>query len=83
MSFEDRTALIASLEAGKADPQLLPGGGKPAFQMVLDHSLQGFYGNPRHGGNKDYASWLMIGVPPMPVRGRQHYEVAQTYPEKS
>ncbi len=41
--------------------------------MVLDHCMQGFYGSPRHGGNKDYASWRMLGVPVSPVRGRQHY----------
>jgi len=24
--------------------------------------MQGFYGNPRHGGNRDYASYRMLGL---------------------
>lgn len=82
LPFDARTSLVAALEEGKADTTLFADGGKAAFNMVLDHAMQGFYGNPRHGGNKDYASWRMIGVPPMPVRGRQHYEVKSTFPER-
>ena len=43
--------------------------------MVLDHTLQGYLGSPRHGGNKDYSSWRMLGVPPIPVRGRLQYSI--------
>lgn len=32
------------------------------FQMVVDHSMQGFYGDPKHGGNKDAVSWKMLGL---------------------
>jgi len=82
---DDRTTLLVNLEAGKVDKQFFSDGGKIAFEMVLAHTQQGFYGNPRHGGNKDYASWQMIGVPPTQVRGRQHYQIADTFlvPEKS
>lgn len=83
LPFDRRSLLLASLEEGQADRSLFPDGGKAAFNMVLDHAMQGYYGDPRHGGNKDYASWRMIGVPPMPVRGRQHYDVKDTFPEKS
>ena len=34
----------------------------PFFQMVVDHTMQGFYGSPEHGGNKDEASWKMLGI---------------------
>jgi gluconate 2-dehydrogenase gamma chain len=40
------------------------------FQLAVDHSMQGFYGDPRHGGNRDGVSWKMLGVPYPPVRGR-------------
>ena len=43
---------------------------KPFFELVVTHAMQGFYGNPRHGGNRDFASWRMLGIPPVPVRGR-------------
>jgi gluconate 2-dehydrogenase gamma chain len=74
LPFEQRTSLLAALESGTAKPDF-PDGGKAAFEMILAHTQQGFYGDPRHGGNREYASWRMIGVSPMPVRGRQHYEV--------
>jgi gluconate 2-dehydrogenase gamma chain len=42
--------------------------------LVVAHAMQGFYGNPRHGGNRDFVSWKMLGVAPTQVRGRNHYE---------
>jgi gluconate 2-dehydrogenase gamma chain len=47
------------------------------FTLVVSHTMQGFYGNPRHGGNRDYCSWCMLGVPPSPVRGRDLYDFAK------
>jgi len=47
------------------------------FEMVLAHTMQGFYGSPRHGGNRDYASWRMLRVPASPVRGRIQYDLRQ------
>ena len=44
------------------------------FDLILSHARQGFYGDPRHGGNRHMASWKMLGLPFPPVRGRQHYE---------
>lgn len=75
MTLDQKTTLLTSLEHGEAAPGFFPDGGKAAFEMVLAHTMQGFYGSPRHGGNRGYASWRMIGIPPLPVRGRQHYEV--------
>jgi hypothetical protein len=31
------------------------------FQMLVEHVLEGFYADPGNGGNKDAASWKMIG----------------------
>ena len=35
----------------------------PFFALLLEHTMQGFYGDPRHGGNRDRVSWKMIGFP--------------------
>ena len=43
---------------------------KPFFDLLVAHTMQGFYGDPRHGGNRDRASWKMLGVASPPVRGR-------------
>ncbi|MGE5305060.1 MAG: gluconate 2-dehydrogenase subunit 3 family protein [Alphaproteobacteria bacterium] len=37
--------------------------GSHFFSLLLEHTMQGFYGDPRHGGNRDGASWKMIGFP--------------------
>lgn len=44
------------------------------FDMILAHTRQGFYGDPRHGGNREMASWRMLGLPTPPIRGRMHYD---------
>ena len=44
---------------------------RPFFDLVVTHAMQGFYGSPRHGGNAEFVSWRMLGVSPVPVRGRQ------------
>lgn len=65
LDFAQQTAVLQSLE----------GELKKFFDLVIDHTMQGFYGDPRHGGNRDYVSWRMLGVPPVPVRGREHYDL--------
>ena len=50
---------------------------RPFFEMVLAHTMQSFYGSPRHGGNREYASWRMLRVPASPVRGRIGYDLTQ------
>ena len=33
----------------------------PAF--LLKNTMEGFFGDPMYGGNKDMAAWKMIGYP--------------------
>jgi gluconate 2-dehydrogenase gamma chain len=54
--------------------QSLDGALKRFFTTVVAHTMQGYYGDPRHGGNRDAVSWRMLGVPVVPVRGRNRYE---------
>jgi gluconate 2-dehydrogenase gamma chain len=49
--------------------------------MLVSHTMEGFYGDPRHGGNRDRVSWKMLKLPYPPVRGRLHYDL--TKPAKS
>jgi gluconate 2-dehydrogenase gamma chain len=73
----DATKKLTQMEKGKAPKQFFSDGGREAFELVLAHTMQGFYGSPRHGGNRDFVSWRMLGVPPLPVRGRQHYRIGE------
>ena len=43
---------------------------RPFFDLLVSHAMQGFYGDPRHGGNRDRVSWRMLGVASPPIRGR-------------
>lgn len=56
---------------------------RPFVDQVIAHTMQGYYGSPRHGGNLNYASWRMLGVPSSPVRGRDHYELPPGLGEKA
>jgi hypothetical protein len=44
------------------------------FDLLLNHTMPGYYGDSRHGGNREHASWKMVGLTYPPVRGRQHYD---------
>jgi gluconate 2-dehydrogenase gamma chain len=46
---------------------------KAFFDLIVAHTRQGFYGDPRHGGNRNMVSWKMLGLPFPQVRGRMHY----------
>ena len=71
--FDDQTALLRDLEQGVGDKGewslVAPGA---FFRMLRDHTMMGFYGDPRHGGNQDRVSWRMLGMPDPPIRGRLH-----------
>lgn len=48
---------------------------KPFFDLVRSHTMQGYYGSPRHGGNRDAVSWHMLGLDEPPLRGRAQYDL--------
>jgi gluconate 2-dehydrogenase gamma chain len=48
------------------------------FELVRRHTIQGYYGSPRHGGNRDGVSWRMLGLAEPPLRGRAQYQFAPT-----
>ena len=53
---EQRTAFLERVEANQ------PPGLAGFFNMVIDHTMQGFYGSPAHGGNRHQVSWKMLGI---------------------
>ncbi len=50
------------------------------FGSVVDHTMQGFYGDPRHGGNREGVSWKMLGLAYPPIRGRIRIDRPQDWP---
>jgi gluconate 2-dehydrogenase gamma chain len=47
------------------------------FSLVLAHTMQSYYGDPRHGGNKDQVGYRMLGIPATPVRGREQHDLGR------
>lgn len=43
------------------------------FNLVLSRTMQGFYGSPRHGGNKDYISYRMMRLDYPLLIGQNRY----------
>jgi len=50
------------------------------FELVRDHTMEGYYGSPRHGGNRDAVSWRMLGLPEPPPLGRSQYDLGKGSP---
>lgn len=50
------------------------------FELVHNHTMEGYYGPPRHGGNRDAVSWRMLGLAEPPVRGRAQYDLTKGSP---
>lgn len=61
LASAERDAILADFERGEA------GTGVAAeaafFELLRDHVLQGMFGDPRHGGNRDGAGWVLLGYP--------------------
>jgi gluconate 2-dehydrogenase gamma chain len=73
LPFDSQTAVLQDVEKGAVEASDWSGIEATAFFALLrEHTMMGFYGDPRHGGNKDRASWRMLGVADPPVRGRLH-----------
>ncbi|MBP1849137.1 gluconate 2-dehydrogenase subunit 3 family protein [Rhizobium halophytocola] len=62
LSDEDKDAFLKDMEAGKVE---LPDDvdAKAFFALILGNTMEGFFADPVYGGNKDMASWKMLGFP--------------------
>ena len=62
LPWDEQTKFLKSIEKGEF------------FRLVRDHTMQGYYGSPRHGGNKNYVSYNMLGLDYPVIEGRNKYE---------
>jgi gluconate 2-dehydrogenase gamma chain len=77
LAWEKQTEVLKSLEAGKAESAAWKSQNpREFFELIRDHTMQGFYGSPRHGGNYDYVSYRMLGLDYPQVIGRNRYKKA-------
>jgi gluconate 2-dehydrogenase gamma chain len=73
LAADARVSVLRALEQGSVDASDWTGiDPREFFERLRWHTMMGFYGDPRHGGNKDRVAWKMLGVPDPPIRGRLH-----------
>jgi gluconate 2-dehydrogenase gamma chain len=58
---ERQDELIGDLEQNRA-PGFTPSS-SAFFELVLGHTLEGTFGDPHYGGNRDFIGWELIGYP--------------------
>jgi len=61
LSAADRTAALKVIEAGQAEFTQVPA--RAFFNIVLQNTMEGYFADPIHGGNRNKAVWKMIGFP--------------------
>jgi len=74
INSDQQTDFMRHMQNSKLPPDLWkPEGQKVFFDLVLEHTMQGFYGAARHGGNKNYMSYKMMGLEYPLVIGQNRY----------
>lgn len=78
--FLEQTAILEKMEAGEfSDGYWEDHSAAGFFDMLRQHSLQGFYGSPGHGGNREYISYHMLGLDYPNVIGQNRYGDDQSW----
>ena len=76
LPFDDQTKFLKIMEAGKMEgAQWENGFDRQFFRLIRDHSMQGFYGSPRHGGNKNNVSYKMMKLDYPVIIGQNRYNL--------
>jgi gluconate 2-dehydrogenase gamma chain len=74
LSANDQLGLMRLLESNELNETEWPGGNPSEFfNLVRSHTMQGFYGSPIHGGNKEFMSFEMLRIDYPLVIGQNRY----------
>jgi gluconate 2-dehydrogenase gamma chain len=74
LEFNTQFEYLTDIESGKYNSADWNGYTPSAFFNTLrNHCLQGYYGSPRHGGNKDHVSYRMMNLDYPFLVGRNHH----------
>ena len=65
LAAPDRVTALKAIEEGKADFRGLSS--RAFFSQLLALTMQGFFADPIYGGNRNKASWKMLGFPGLPA----------------
>jgi gluconate 2-dehydrogenase gamma chain len=68
LNEEQRVIALKTMEEGKAEFKGF--GSAMFFNALLQITMEGFFADPMYGGNRDMASWKMVGYPGLPATYR-------------
>ena len=72
--FDEQTKLLKTLESNRLkETEWKQGKPSDFFNLIRSHTMQGFYGSPIHGGNKNYMSFEMLRIDYPLVIGQNRY----------
>src|SRR5690625_757059 len=86
LSWDVQTELLKDMERGHLneltsihgkydDGKIWKGGGdRSFFSLIRNHTMAGYYGSPRHGGNYRDVSYRMVGLDYPVVQGRNKHD---------
>ena len=75
ISFNEQTSFLEMMEAGKLNGANRNNGfDRSFFSLLRDHSMQGYYGSSRHGGNRDNISYKMLKLDYPLIIGQKRYK---------
>lgn len=76
LSWNEQTRFLQTMEGGKMEGVLWKDGFDwKLFGLLRNHSLQGYYGSPRHGGNKNNISYKMLKLDYPAIIGQNRYKI--------
>jgi gluconate 2-dehydrogenase gamma chain len=75
LSWDKQTEFLKEMETGTLSGNGWNGSAENFFDLLRSHSLQGYYGSPRHGGNKNFMSYKMIGLDEVQTVGQNRYGI--------
>ncbi len=75
LSESERAETLAAMEEGKAVFEGFDA--REFFEALLAIVVEGFFSDPIHGGNRDLASWKMVGYPGQPANYRDAIATAR------
>ncbi|HEY0418582.1 MAG TPA: gluconate 2-dehydrogenase subunit 3 family protein, partial [Acetobacteraceae bacterium] len=70
LAAEQRDGLLAALEKGQL--RLEGADGRFFFELLLQNTMEGFFADPIHGGNRDMVGWKLVGFPGTRYDYRDH-----------
>jgi len=74
LNFDVQTDFVMKMESDNLPAEFWSRQKSSAFlKMAIEHTKQGFYGAPRHGGNKDYISYRIMNFDYPQVTGQNRY----------